>query len=90
MVLRLSICELYRAGRFLFPPKYLLQPFIIELLYLLALCFSLAMLSLVLALVLSFIVHLHLNSVALKPLPVPSKEPSVGSSQLQQHMYQRE
>jgi len=56
MVLRLSICELYRAGRFPFPPKYLVQPSIIELPYLLALCFSLATLSLVLALVLSLIV----------------------------------
>jgi hypothetical protein len=47
---------------------------------LLALCFSLATLSLVLALALSFIVHLHLESIALRPLPVPPKEPSVGSS----------
>ena len=65
----------------LFPPKYLIQPSNIELLYLLTLCFSLATLSLVLALVLSFIVHAYLEFVALRPLPVPPKEPSVGSSQ---------
>jgi hypothetical protein len=48
---------------------------------LLALCFSLATLSLVLALALSFIVYLYLESIALRPLPVPPKEPPVGSSQ---------
>jgi hypothetical protein len=70
-----------------FGPQYEAVPeagdtFIIELLYLLALCFSLATLSLVLALVLSFIVHLYLDPVALRPLSVPPKEPSVGSSHL--------
>ncbi|KAI0262990.1 hypothetical protein BGY98DRAFT_1103985 [Russula aff. rugulosa BPL654] len=39
-----------------------------------------ATLSLVLALSLSFIVHLYLDSVALRPLPVPPKKPSSNGS----------